>query len=262
MDEPRLPDELEELIFKILAWSHRPSAPTLILVARHVKHWIQPILYSQIFLGDSTRAWRSFLTPRASSDENLDVTILTLFPSLKQQFYVDTLPSFFRNLQRLAIFPSHSGEEQPEFKTDSALFKNLTHLTVGASNVHLIPTSIVNLVIHNNNNPTRDVARALGATNRLFPHVKRLTLCTKGYDQTENAICYLSERRQFPCLQVACCMKQQDPLASAGLEWDKTSKVVLWNSHTMFHGEDLWNHWTTMEEHWKKLDLFISQTTA
>ncbi|KAJ6495202.1 hypothetical protein C8R45DRAFT_1133492, partial [Mycena sanguinolenta] len=55
LSEPRLPPELEHVIFKITALAHPVGIPTLMLVARRVKFWVQPILYRVVFfLVDST----------------------------------------------------------------------------------------------------------------------------------------------------------------------------------------------------------------
>ncbi|KAJ6550003.1 hypothetical protein B0H19DRAFT_1378707 [Mycena capillaripes] len=47
---PRLPFELERVIFEIAALSRPTTIPKLILVARRVKQWIEPLLYRVIFL--------------------------------------------------------------------------------------------------------------------------------------------------------------------------------------------------------------------
>ncbi|KAF7296045.1 hypothetical protein MKEN_01419500 [Mycena kentingensis (nom. inval.)] len=45
MLEPRLPPELERLIFKRTAIAHRLSLPNLLLVSRRVHIWLEPLLY-------------------------------------------------------------------------------------------------------------------------------------------------------------------------------------------------------------------------
>ncbi|KAJ7164242.1 hypothetical protein C8R46DRAFT_1099063 [Mycena filopes] len=48
-----IPLELECLIFELAALSHPVWIPSLMLVARRVKHWVEPILYRVVFVGDS-----------------------------------------------------------------------------------------------------------------------------------------------------------------------------------------------------------------
>ncbi|KAJ6543043.1 hypothetical protein B0H19DRAFT_313538 [Mycena capillaripes] len=48
--EPRLPPEIEGLIFEIAALSHPASIPKLMLIAQRVKHWVEPLLYNVVYL--------------------------------------------------------------------------------------------------------------------------------------------------------------------------------------------------------------------
>ncbi|KAF8210698.1 hypothetical protein K438DRAFT_1808048 [Mycena galopus ATCC 62051] len=48
---PSLPLELEKEIFELCALSRRVSIPKLMLVAQHVKQWVEPLLYRTILLG-------------------------------------------------------------------------------------------------------------------------------------------------------------------------------------------------------------------
>ncbi|KAF7368013.1 hypothetical protein MSAN_00867100 [Mycena sanguinolenta] len=54
LSEPRLPPELEHRIFKIAALARARCIPALMLVAKRVKAWLEPILYRVVFLKDST----------------------------------------------------------------------------------------------------------------------------------------------------------------------------------------------------------------
>ncbi|KAJ6483263.1 hypothetical protein C8R45DRAFT_1215131 [Mycena sanguinolenta] len=49
-DDPRLPQELENKIFEIAALARPTWIPTLMLVARRVKFWVEPLLYRVVFL--------------------------------------------------------------------------------------------------------------------------------------------------------------------------------------------------------------------
>ncbi|KAF8642964.1 hypothetical protein AX16_009294 [Volvariella volvacea WC 439] len=51
--EPRLPQELERIVFLIAAHNDRQKTlPALMLVARRVRHWLQDIVYDTVILGE------------------------------------------------------------------------------------------------------------------------------------------------------------------------------------------------------------------
>ncbi|KAF8167067.1 hypothetical protein K438DRAFT_1774805 [Mycena galopus ATCC 62051] len=52
-DEPHLPPELEHTIFEIAALSRPFSIPLLMLIARRVMYWLEPLLYRVIFVRGS-----------------------------------------------------------------------------------------------------------------------------------------------------------------------------------------------------------------
>ncbi|KAJ7880792.1 hypothetical protein B0H14DRAFT_2706667 [Mycena olivaceomarginata] len=52
-NEPRLPAELEQVIFETTAHIGPLSIPTLMLIAWRVKKWVEPLLYQTIVVSDS-----------------------------------------------------------------------------------------------------------------------------------------------------------------------------------------------------------------
>ncbi|KAF7364398.1 hypothetical protein MSAN_01100500 [Mycena sanguinolenta] len=50
LDDPRLPPELEHRIFEIAALARPTRIPILMLVARRVRCWVEPLLYRVVFL--------------------------------------------------------------------------------------------------------------------------------------------------------------------------------------------------------------------
>ncbi|KAJ7739500.1 hypothetical protein B0H14DRAFT_2990824 [Mycena olivaceomarginata] len=52
-NEPRLPAELEQVIFETTAHIRPLSIPTLMLIAWRVKKWVEPLLYQTIVVSDS-----------------------------------------------------------------------------------------------------------------------------------------------------------------------------------------------------------------
>ncbi|KAJ7095067.1 hypothetical protein C8R44DRAFT_813875 [Mycena epipterygia] len=47
---PRLPPELERLVFESAALSHATDIPNLILVAWRIKNWVEPLLYRAVLV--------------------------------------------------------------------------------------------------------------------------------------------------------------------------------------------------------------------
>ncbi|KAJ6505747.1 hypothetical protein C8R47DRAFT_1102329 [Mycena vitilis] len=86
--EPRLPPELECIIFETAALSSRSNIPGLLRVARRVKEWVEPILYRVLFLSSPTSPTKR-LIPR-------QVDGFPLIPrDLLLQAIVKKHPSFF-----------------------------------------------------------------------------------------------------------------------------------------------------------------------
>ncbi|KAJ6563999.1 hypothetical protein B0H19DRAFT_74829 [Mycena capillaripes] len=52
---PRLPPELERIIFEIVALSRATTIPKLMLIAWRVKDWLEPLLYRTVVIGDSSQ---------------------------------------------------------------------------------------------------------------------------------------------------------------------------------------------------------------
>ncbi|KAJ6505068.1 hypothetical protein C8R45DRAFT_544097, partial [Mycena sanguinolenta] len=94
---PRLPLELECSIFKIVALACPIHIPTLMLVARRVKYWVEPILYRVAFLKGSTTDH--------SELRDLNLPIFTA-DALEQRS-----PNSFRHVKHLFI--SDYAVEQP-----------------------------------------------------------------------------------------------------------------------------------------------------
>ncbi|KAF8650733.1 hypothetical protein AX16_005106 [Volvariella volvacea WC 439] len=54
--QPRLPPELEHVIFRMAALGRRCRLPVLMRVARRVRHWLEPLLFEIVVLPDSDSA--------------------------------------------------------------------------------------------------------------------------------------------------------------------------------------------------------------
>ncbi|KAJ7171305.1 hypothetical protein C8R46DRAFT_1262592 [Mycena filopes] len=60
---PRLPLELERLIFEVAALSRPIGIPTLMLVAWRIKNWVEPLLYRVLCIGDNIDACKKYGFP-------------------------------------------------------------------------------------------------------------------------------------------------------------------------------------------------------
>ncbi|KAJ7346253.1 hypothetical protein DFH08DRAFT_212194 [Mycena albidolilacea] len=88
-----LPLELERIIFKIAALVYPKSILSLILVARRVKHWVEPLLYRVIMVIKSTSSLRQ---------KTLDFPLLTL-ENLLAALAIRPPEFFQRSVQHLSI---------------------------------------------------------------------------------------------------------------------------------------------------------------
>ncbi|KAF7366317.1 hypothetical protein MSAN_00887900 [Mycena sanguinolenta] len=106
--EPRLPVELERQIFELAATSHTPLIPNYLLVARRVKIWLEPILYSVVVFSDPLPGHVSFDPARLSAAvqspvisqyvENLCVAHILVRSSLRHLLRILARCSSIRNL--------------------------------------------------------------------------------------------------------------------------------------------------------------------
>ncbi|KAF7367988.1 hypothetical protein MSAN_00864500 [Mycena sanguinolenta] len=67
-DDPKLPPELERKIFEIAALTQPTWIPSLMLVARRVKFWVEPLLYRVVSFRDSVDKLRDLDLPVFTAD--------------------------------------------------------------------------------------------------------------------------------------------------------------------------------------------------
>ncbi|KAF7367992.1 hypothetical protein MSAN_00864900 [Mycena sanguinolenta] len=79
LDEPRLPPELEHKIFKIAALARPIGIRTLMLVAKRVKFWVEPVLYRVVYLN----------SPSIGNPDNFDLPAFA--PDALEQISPDCL---------------------------------------------------------------------------------------------------------------------------------------------------------------------------
>ncbi|KAJ6550155.1 hypothetical protein B0H19DRAFT_1265015 [Mycena capillaripes] len=60
VEDPRLPPELERLIFELAAISRPTSIPKLMLISWRVKEWVEPLLYRVVLLAKKGTRMRGF----------------------------------------------------------------------------------------------------------------------------------------------------------------------------------------------------------
>ncbi|KAJ6506754.1 hypothetical protein C8R45DRAFT_970432 [Mycena sanguinolenta] len=92
MSGPHLPPELECRIFEIAALARPTGIPHLILVARRVKHWVEPLLYRVFFLSSE---------PPYRNPPSYGFPIIT--PSTLLQLIAEKPPYFLQNTVKRII---------------------------------------------------------------------------------------------------------------------------------------------------------------
>ncbi|KAJ6589695.1 hypothetical protein B0H19DRAFT_1104528 [Mycena capillaripes] len=165
-DQPRLPPELECLIFEIAALSRPTTIPALMRVAWRVKHWVEPLLYRVIFLSsyssDAKREgfpampldillntiskkpalfFESSVTHvflGLNSEDGMDLSLLELLlavcPHIENLFLSDTsVPEYLPLVSQLQSLVHLTMELRPLFPHraidfSAPLFRNVTHL--------------------------------------------------------------------------------------------------------------------------------------
>ncbi|KAF7368012.1 hypothetical protein MSAN_00867000 [Mycena sanguinolenta] len=95
LTEPRLPPELEHKIFQMVALARPKCIPSLMLVARRVKFWVEPLLYRVVFLD----------TPPLPEQDNLGLPIFA--PEAVKQISHNCL----RQVRHLLIYAGFVGEQ-------------------------------------------------------------------------------------------------------------------------------------------------------
>ncbi|KAJ7034271.1 hypothetical protein C8F04DRAFT_1234338 [Mycena alexandri] len=111
---PRLPPELERVIFEFAALSRRSSIPCLMRIAWRVKNWVEPLLYQVVFITSSARQVRQ----------------MHGFPLMPVDLFIHAIatkpPSFFATSVRHLFLQSYL--EPPTVAIIFAACANLQHL--------------------------------------------------------------------------------------------------------------------------------------
>ncbi|KAJ7321878.1 hypothetical protein DFH08DRAFT_941795 [Mycena albidolilacea] len=112
--EHRLPAELEHKIFELAAHAHSKSIPTLLLVARRVKIWLEPILYSMVVFCDLIDGHVCFEPVQFSSviqSQEISEHVRRLFASHELGPHLDLVLASCSAVQNLALdsslWPDH-----------------------------------------------------------------------------------------------------------------------------------------------------------
>ncbi|KAJ7487384.1 hypothetical protein B0H11DRAFT_1117736 [Mycena galericulata] len=85
--DPNLPAELERLVFETAAYSNPQSMPGLLLVARRVKIWIEPLLYRGLYF-----SWKARKAREPGSQSPM-AAIFDLFDAKPASFFHDNVRS-------------------------------------------------------------------------------------------------------------------------------------------------------------------------
>ncbi|KAJ7059415.1 hypothetical protein C8F01DRAFT_214559 [Mycena amicta] len=150
--EPRLPEDLERVIFEMTACLHPAARPNLLLVARRVKSWLEPLLYKTLVVDGLTSAHHivSLATSRPpdffakitrrlalSADSHTPTNILSLCKGVthlaiaddilrEHQWSIQPVLWSLRNVERLVF----AARELRCLDASAPVFSLLTHLTL------------------------------------------------------------------------------------------------------------------------------------
>ncbi|KAF7292608.1 hypothetical protein MIND_01158700 [Mycena indigotica] len=152
---PRLPPDLERYIFEETAGQRPRDVPNLLLVARRVQYWLEPILYRDFRLGDSQKLDSLLCLASSKSHTFLPRSIRSLvfwgeyplrhehYDTLKRctgithlvisstQSVPDVLPSLANmRLRRLAVYPQGLMPTLGAIDGANPVFKQLTHFEI------------------------------------------------------------------------------------------------------------------------------------
>ncbi|KAJ7171322.1 hypothetical protein C8R46DRAFT_1088170 [Mycena filopes] len=120
---PRLPPDLERLIFEDAARSHPRGIPTFVLVAWRIKSWLEPFLYRVLCIADTkTRKKDGF---RVLSAE----TVLRAFESRPHTLFMAGVPE--------CLFFHSTPPEYAPSATLNALLSACPHITTLSSSIGL-----------------------------------------------------------------------------------------------------------------------------
>ncbi|KAF8175241.1 hypothetical protein K438DRAFT_1979810 [Mycena galopus ATCC 62051] len=183
---PRLPPELERTIFEIAALGHPTTIPCLILVARRVKGWVEPLLFRIIMVVPSEFSLREMLGIPVFPVGILLRLIATKPPGLLQKstqhlflspgVSPDTLTTICtacsgaRNLSLFDFNTDMAAVDVFQHLERLALSRNALSLLCNTSVAHLVLGNITHLELSNpQNNPGFDELPAC------LSHMPRLT---------------------------------------------------------------------------------------
>ncbi|KAJ7593580.1 hypothetical protein C8J56DRAFT_1160441 [Mycena floridula] len=158
---PDIPDDVIRLIFEAAVEADRSAALSLVLLARHVQKWIQPLQFKAVRLRDEQGA-KTFLQEVTSNPTRLGIHVqtMTLFlgdlrPGLSKAI-VDSLP----HLSTLSIWVpaaeirSFFSPRLPSLRQMCLLldyhyyFNNLEPLTLHEDVIPLLPESLTHLELY------------------------------------------------------------------------------------------------------------------
>ncbi|KAJ7887662.1 hypothetical protein B0H14DRAFT_3430691 [Mycena olivaceomarginata] len=150
---PMLPAELEREVFEICSLSRPVSIPTLMLIAKRVKEWIEPLLYRvkpPKFFHDTARHLLLFgaRAHRGAEDLSLFGSFHALIPvtqSLTLQAHCVSMPppTLRMSLQLTHLYLCGHPKDPGATCTALATLPSLTHLAV--DNLALVPYKILEL---------------------------------------------------------------------------------------------------------------------
>ncbi|KAJ6587440.1 hypothetical protein DFH09DRAFT_1027454 [Mycena vulgaris] len=125
-DLTQLPIELERVIFELAAWRYPETIPILIVVARRVCVWIEPLLYQVVLSSGGDERLLHMMQSKPPEFLRQHVHHLAL-SSVIERSAVTNILSTCTNISDLALW---TGDTYPELLADLRYLTHLRHLSI------------------------------------------------------------------------------------------------------------------------------------
>ncbi|KAJ7060142.1 hypothetical protein C8F01DRAFT_1370315 [Mycena amicta] len=129
---PILPPELEHDIFELAGWNDLDTSLVLLLVARRVYVWIEPLLYRVLLVSTENDLPRleALIDPNADSARADRLRIAVRHLALSTRMERATLTLTLRRLSSITDLALWTGDTYPELLADMQSLTQLTRLSV------------------------------------------------------------------------------------------------------------------------------------
>ncbi|KAF8657828.1 hypothetical protein AX16_002144 [Volvariella volvacea WC 439] len=224
--QPRFPPEIEQYVFEVAARRSKRQIPSLMLVARRVKGWVEPILYQVVIKGPES-AFKSDLRRRRTLGRHVRSLCLL------HEEYIDHL-TFCPNIQNLALWFTPSQPTQ-------AIHTLLSMLTLRRLSVYfhtLYP---------------QFKTKHPDFKHRMFAHITHLEILDSDEDWPDSLVleslahmpslthlAFDGERSQELCQRIFRRCNRLQVLVVLGIRSDMARSLVLGDPRVVLGASDVW----------------------